>query len=277
MYKKNTSDLWFKDFPFPKDSGHKYNRGYVVVSGGAIDCTGAACLAANAALRSGAGLVTVASPLDALVVYACKLTSVMAKPFDGINKFEEFIKDPRKNVVLLGPGNGVGNLTAEKVKISLNLGKHCVIDADAITSFKYNSDELFSLIKAPVVITPHEGEFGAIFDLEGKREDAVIKAAKLSGAVIVLKGHDTIIASPDGKVVVNCNASSALATAGSGDVLSGIIAGLMAQGMDAFLAASCGVWVHSKAADVAGVGMISEDLLPALPLVIKEIYALRGN
>lgn len=273
---KNTPDLWLEYFPFPKADQHKYDRGHVVVSGGNIECTGASCLAANSALRVGAGLVTVAAPIDSLIIYATKLTSVMAKPFTDINEFKALISDPRKNVILLGPGNGVNELTAQKVKIALALGKNCVIDADAITAFAGNSAKLFSSIKSPVVLTPHEGEFKSLFDFQGSKIERAKEAAKISGAVIVLKGNETVIAAPDGRIAINSDAPPTLATAGTGDVLSGIIAGLMAQGMEVFMAACCGVSLHSKAAEFAEIGMISEDLPNILPLAMKTIQNLNS-
>lgn len=273
---KNTPDLWLEHFPFPKAGQHKYDRGHVVVSGGNIECTGASCLAANAALRIGAGLVTVAAPIDSLIVYATKLTSVMEKPFTDINEFKELITDSRKNVILLGPGNGVNHSTISKVHAALSMKKHCIIDADAITAFAGKSLELFSSIKSPVVITPHEGEFKSLFDCQGSRLERAQEAAKISGAVIVLKGHETVIAAPDGRVAINTNAPPTLATAGTGDVLSGIIAGLMAQGMEIFLASCCAVWLHGKAAELAGIGMISEDLPNMLPLAMKTIQYLNS-
>lgn len=267
----NHPDLWLSHFPFPKINQHKYDRGHVVVSGGDLECTGAACLAATAALRVGAGLVTVAAPINALAIYATKLTSVMAKSFLDIESFKELIADPRKNVLVLGPGNGVYPLTAEKVKIALALGKKCVIDADGLTVFADKPEELFAAIKSPVVFTPHEGEFHKIFRIKGTREEKAQKAAQHSGAIVVLKGPQTVIAAPDGRCILNENAPATLATAGTGDVLAGIIAGLMAQGMGAFEAACCGVWCHSKAAELAGMGMISEDLPKLLPAVFTAL------
>lgn len=268
---QNTPQLWLSEFPFPKNEQHKYDRGHVMVSGGGMDCTGAACLAATAALRSGAGLVTIAAPADALTVYAAKLTSVMAKPFQTMDEFKSLITDERKNVVLLGPGNGVNASTLEKVSLSLSLGKACVIDADALSVFEQQPSLLFGKIKSPVVLTPHEGEFKRLFNCTGSRVERAKEAAKQSGAVVVLKGHETIIAAPDGRIATNTNAPASLATAGSGDVLSGIIAGLMAQGMEAFLAACAGVWLHGEAASLAGIGMISEDLPQMLAKAIANL------
>ena len=269
---ENIPALWLNHFPFPNASQHKYDRGHVVVSGGGIACTGAACLAATAALRVGAGVVTVAAPTDALMVYAIKLTSVMARPCPYIGAFKDIIIDPRVRVVVLGPGNGVSRQTAKKAELALTLKKSCVIDADAITAFANKPSRLFDAICSPVVLTPHEGEFVRLFDCQGSRIERAQAAAKKSKAVVVLKGSETVIASPDGRYVVNNNAPATLATAGSGDVLSGIIAGLMAQGMEAFMASCSAVWLHSKAAQLSGMGMISEDLLTLLPSVIKQIH-----
>jgi NAD(P)H-hydrate epimerase len=268
---ENTISLWASYFPFVQAQQHKYNRGHVVVSGGGIECTGAACLAANSALRVGAGVVTVLAPVKAQIIYAIKLTSVMTKPYKNIKEFKLLIEDPRKNVVLLGPGNGVNNLTLQKTKTALFMNKTCVIDADAITVFEGRSAQLFNLIKSPVVITPHEGEFKKLFENKGSRIENAFNAAKQSKAVIVLKGAETIIAAPDGRIVINKNAPATLATAGTGDVLSGIIAGLMAQGMEFFWAACCGVWLHSKCAKLKEIGLISEDLPDLLPHILKSL------
>lgn len=274
---KNTPDLWLKNFPFPRDEQHKYDRGHVVVSGGGLECTGATCLAAITALRVGSGLVTVAAPTEALNIYAIKLTAVMAKPFRDINEFKELIIDKRKNVLLIGPGNGVNDATIAKVEVALSLGKHCVIDADAITAFGSKPNELFKRIKSPVVITPHEGEFKSLFDCKGSRIERAKDAAQTSGAVIVLKGHETVIAAPDGRIAINSNAPATLATAGSGDVLSGIIAGLTAQGMEIFLASCCGVWLHGKAAELFGISMISEDLPTMLPPAMQNLLNIKNG
>ncbi len=268
---KNAPDLWLPHFPFPKADQHKYDRGHVVVSGGNVECTGAACLAANAALRIGTGLVTVAAPVEALTIYACKLTSVMTKPYERLAEFRRLIDDPRKNVILLGPGNGVTKLTADQVKAALSLKKSCVLDADALTVFARKPRNLFKRIKSTVVLTPHEGEFARLFNVQGDRGAQAVQAAELSNAVIVLKGHHTIIASPDGKLVENHDAPSFLATAGTGDVLAGMIAGLIAQGMPAFDAACAAVWLHGKTAQLIGLGMISEDLPLVLPRVLQSL------
>lgn len=267
----NTPELWHEHLPKHPKNCNKYDKGHLVVAGGGIECTGAACLAATAGLRAGAGLVTVLSPKDALEVYATKLTSVMAKPYKNLDSFEEFLSDKRINAVLLGPGNGVSGKTRKKVSIALKLGKACVIDADAITSFAGKAEELFKEINSPVIFTPHEGEFARLFSGSGDRQTKAAQAAKECNAVVVLKGAETIIASPCGKIAINKNAPQTLATAGTGDVLAGIIAGLLAQKMEAFYAACAGVWLHSQAAKLAGPALIAEDLPGFLGKVLKEL------
>jgi hydroxyethylthiazole kinase-like uncharacterized protein yjeF len=269
---ENSPKMWVSSFPFPKDGQNKYDRGHAVVNGGGIKCTGAASLASLSALHAGAGLVTVVCPENAIMVYATKLTAVMVKSVNNSKEFIEFISDKRRNAVLIGPGNGVDKLTYEYALAALGQKKSCVIDADAITVFSEKPDELFASIRSPVILTPHEGEFKRIFNVEGDKVSRARAAAKISKAVIILKGTDTIIASPDGRVVINTNAPACLATAGSGDVLAGVTLGLLANNMDAFLAACASVWIHGEAAKIAGIGMISESLPSLLPQVLQELY-----
>lgn len=273
---ENTPELWLDKFPFADADEHKYDHGHAVVAGGGIKCTGAACLASVSALRMGAGLVTVACPKSAIMVYATKLTSVMTKTIDNSADFADFLDDKRKNAVLIGPGNGVNEVTKGNVLAALKLKKSCVIDADAITVFQDNPAELFAAIKSSVVLTPHDGEFRRLFDVSGSKIERAKAAAELSGAVVILKGADTVIASPDGRLAVNTNAPPSLATAGSGDVLAGIITGLLANNMDAFLAACAGVWIHGEAANIAGIGMISEILPEFLPRVLQGINSAKA-
>lgn len=270
----NTKKLWQKKLPKPKKTDNKYSRGYVVVVGGNSGMSGAAILAASAALRVGAGLVKIACPKPALTVYAKRIISVMAKVADGKSEFSNLIEDKRVDSVLIGMGNGVNKRTKDFVLTALKLGKNTVLDADALTVFAKNHAQLFKAIKASkaqVILTPHEGEFKRLFKLGKDRHKAVIDAAKQSGAVVLLKGSNTIIAAPDGKFVVNKNAPANLATAGSGDVLAGIITGLMAQKMSAFDAACAGVWLHAKAAQQFGRGLISEDLPSLIIAVLKKL------
>ena len=273
MTRENTPELWKNALPWPKPEGHKYNRGHLLVVAGGMEKSGAAKLAAEAALRAGAGLVTILCPVEALTAYAESVKSIMLHALGDESSFRESLKAPHCDTLVIGPGNGVGEVTRQHVLTALSLHKKLVIDADAITSFKEQRDELWKAIaENTAVLTPHEGEFKALFsELTGTRNERAIKAAEESGAVIVLKGAQTIIASPNGENVIQENASAWLATAGSGDVLSGIIGGLMAGGMEAFKAACAGVWMHARAAEIFGPGLISEDLPNLLPKVLREL------
>ena len=254
---ENLPEAWRWSFPVPRIDGHKYARGHAVVVSGDIASTGAARLAARAALRAGAGLVTLASPRDALAVNAAALTAVMVRAVDNPIQFAELLDDKRLNACVIGPGAGVSARTRDFVHTALSAQRHLVLDADALTSFAGSPDRLFEAIKASdgqqVVLTPHEGEFPRLFsDISNKHPgrsklERVRAAAERSGAVVLLKGADTVIASPDGRATIAANAPPWLATAGAGDVLAGIIAGFLAQGVAAFEAASIGVWFTAKA------------------------------
>jgi ADP-dependent NAD(P)H-hydrate dehydratase / NAD(P)H-hydrate epimerase len=259
------------DLPRPSPAGHKYSRGHaVVVSGGPLN-TGAARLAARAALRSGAGLVTLSGSREALAVHAAQLSAIMLSDTD----LATLLSDPRKNAVLIGPAAGVSESTRDKVDAALMSGSAAVLDADALTAFgdAGESERLFRLVGMvpgrPVVMTPHAGEFARVFSGLAKESDSKLevarKAAAISGAVVVLKGADTVIAAPDGRARVNVNAPPSLATAGSGDVLAGMVTGLLAQGLDGFEAASAAVWLHGDAASRHGPrGLTAETLLSVL-------------
>jgi len=271
----NSPSLWLKNFPLLKAEDNKYDRGHAVVIGSELEsgCSiGASKLSAIAALRSGAGLVTITSSAKTANVYAAALMSIMIKIIANDKEIKDFFKDQRIKSILIGPGNGVTASTKNRVLSFLSLKKNMVIDADAITVFQDHPNELFHAIKSKVVLTPHQGEFTRIFSLKEDKISSAMAAAKLSNATILLKGHDTIIASPDGRIVVNKNAPVYLATAGSGDVLSGIITGLMAQDIEAFEACCMAAYIHSKAAEKIGVGLISEDLLLEISHVIRELY-----
>lgn len=278
----NSQNLWGKSFPKLTLDSQKYARGHTVVVSGGPWATGAARLAARGALRAGSGLVTVASPVDALAVNAAHLTAIMLARADDGAGLAALLADKRKNSVVIGPGNGVSGETARKVEAALKSPAAVVLDADALSSFKDLAEALFALGRDGVVMTPHEGEFARLFagvldpgagsrSPRPGRLEAARLAAKRSKMVVVLKGADTVIAAPDGKAAINDNAPPDLATAGAGDVLAGIIGGLMAQGMPAFEAACAGVWLHGAAAARIGRGLIAEDLPEALPDVLQSL------
>ncbi len=292
---ENGPTLWDGKFPVPTAQGHKYSRGHavvvsrghaVVVSGGRAH-TGAARLAALAALRGGAGLVTLATPRDALDINAAASLAVMVRPIDAATEFEAMLSDSRFNAAAIGPGAGVGLHTREMTLAALAGPRSVVIDADVLTSFADDADLLFAALNKSraAVLTPHSGEFHRLFD--GSLEDsaaafasklsATRAAAGIAGAVVVHKGADTVIAAPDGRAAINANAPPWLATAGTGDVLAGLITGLVAQGMPTFEAAAAAVWIHGEAAAAAGPGMISEDLAPRFGEVYRRLFAESGR
>ena len=277
----NEPPLWSGQFPVPKPEGHKYSRGHAIVVSGGLSTCSAARLAARGALRAGAGLVTIASPREALAVNAASSLAVMVRPVDGALELAEFLADKRRNAVALGPGGGVGPAMREEVRAALASEAAIVLDADALTSFADKSAALMTAIGrhtgTGVVLTPHEGEFTRIFKsiaqnskVNSKLEKARL-AARESGAIVLLKGPDTVVAAPDGRASIATNAPAYLATAGAGDVLTGMIAGLLAQGMPAFEAASAAAWLHGEAARAFGAGLISEDLPEALPAVLRRL------
>lgn len=279
---ENVPSSWAKAFPIPTVEGHKYDRGHVVAVSGGIAATGAARLSARGALRAGAGLVTLASPRDALAVNASALTAIMVRPVDTVIELGELLGDKRLNAYVIGPGAGIGERSRDLVLAALTAKRAVVLDADALTSFADAPERLFETIRhssdPQVVLTPHEGEFPRLFsDISNKHPgrsklERVRAAAERAGAVVLLKGPDTTVASPDGRATIAANAPPWLATAGAGDVLSGMIAGLLAQGVPAFEAASIGVWMHGEAAQEAGPGLIAEDLPETLPAVTRHLY-----
>ena len=279
---ENVPGTWQRSFPVPRIDGHKYARGHAIVVCGDMSSTGAARLAARGALQAGAGLVTLLSPRDALAINATALTAVMVRVVDTVGEFAELLNDQRLNACVIGPGAGVSARTRDLVHTALSAKRHLVLDADALTSFAEAPDRLFESIKASgdaqVVLTPHEGEFPRLFsDISNKHPnrsklERVRAAAERSGAVVLLKGPDTVVASPDGRATIAANAPPWLATAGTGDVLAGIIAGLLAQRVPAFEAASIGVWMHGEGAAEAGPGLIAEDLPEVLPAVFRRLY-----
>lgn len=268
--------LWGAAFPWPAVGGHKYGRGHAVALSGPATRTGAARLAARGALRAGAGLVTLASPPGALAENAAHLTAIMLRGFEGADGLAVLLEDGRLNAIVMGPGCGVGPATAALVRAALDGERAVVLDADALTSFAGAVESLAEAVGArparPAVLTPHEGEFARLFPgIEGAKPVRARKVAALTGAIVVLKGPDTVVAAPDGRAAIARNAPPHLATAGAGDVLAGMMAGLMAQSMPAFEAAAAAVWLHGEAAAAFGPGLIAEDLPEALPKVLQRL------
>ena len=231
----------------------------------------------RAALRAGAGLVTVACPPEALPIYAHSTPSAIATAVANDADFANLLADERKNAVLLGPGNGVGGEARARTLAALNTEKAVVVDADALTSFQDRPEALFEEISGPCVLTPHEGEFQRLFpDLTGDKLSRARAAAVRSGAVVLLKGADSVIAAPEGRAAINANAPAALATAGSGDVLAGLVVGLLAQGMAPFDAACAATWLHGEAGAACGPGLIAEDLSEVLPGILRNLGEILG-
>jgi NAD(P)H-hydrate epimerase len=272
----NRPDWWLGRFPQIEATGHKYSRGHALVAGGG-QMTGAARLAARAAARVGAGLVTVAAPEPASAIYAAALTGVIVTPVAGLGDFDRLLADKRRNAALIGPGAGTGSETRDKALKILAADKAAVLDADALTVFADRPADLFGAIRGACVLTPHEGEFARLFDPSGDKLDRARRAAEASGAVVVLKGSDTVIAAPDGRAAINDTAPATLATAGSGDVLAGLVLGLLAQGMPAFEAAAAAVWLHGAAAHAFGAGLVAEELIETLPAALARLQQMAQN
>ncbi len=272
----NGPQLWQSRFPLPVPDGHKYARGHAVVVSGPMHATGAARLAARGALRVGAGLVSVASPPDAAGVNAAHLTAIMVKLFEGAKGLSGLLADRRFNAVVIGPGCGRGTATQDLVAAVLASGAAVVLDADALTSFAGDPGLLFRQLHDRCVLTPHSGEFERIFPgllaSAATKLHAAREAARKAGCVVLLKGADTVVAAPSGEAAINANAPPYLATAGAGDVLSGMVAGLMAQGMRALDAANAAVWMHGEAAQNFGPGLIAEDIPDHLPAVLRGLF-----
>ncbi|WP_232630132.1 NAD(P)H-hydrate dehydratase [Methylobacterium sp. Leaf118] len=275
---RNGPGLW--SLPRLGAGSHKYTRGHALVLSGPAFKTGAARLAARGALRVGAGLVTLASPASALPENAAHLTAIMLNPCESADDLDDILVDDRLNALLLGPGLGTGPDTCAVTAVAASAGRALVLDADALTSFRSEVRTLARHIRdgeARAVLTPHEGEFGRLFsgtDAVGEglsKLDRARRAAAIAGAVVVLKGADTVIADPDGRAAINDHGTPYLGTAGSGDVLAGVICGLLAQGMAPFEAACAGVWLHGDAGLRHGPGLIAEDLPELMPTVLRAL------
>jgi hydroxyethylthiazole kinase-like uncharacterized protein yjeF len=270
---ENTPELWLAKFPWPATTAYKHSRGRLIVVSGEAWRTGAARLAARGALRIGAGLVTVLSPPDALEINAAHLEAVMLAPFETEQELEEAAGAAEAAVI--GPAAGINDSTLANVLALARTGAALIIDADALTVFRDDPEELFTALDRDDVLTPHPGEFERVFPRLLKsapnKVEAAREAARRAGAVVLVKGADTVIAAPDGRAAVSLNGSPWLATAGSGDVLAGFIGGLVAQGMDSFEAACAGVWIHAECGAAFGPGLISEDLPDLTPAVLRAL------
>lgn len=266
----NGPALWRDRFPWPTFDSNKYSRGHAVIAGG-NEMTGAARLAARGARRIGAGLVTIAAAPEVVPLYAADWPGTLVKGLTRRGAFRELLNDKRRNAVLVGPGAGINEITHRRALTALAAAKATVLDADALTVFAKQPETLFDAIVSPCVLTPHEGEFARLFTVSGDKLTRTRAAARQSGAVVLLKGADTVIAAPDGRAVIDVAGPPELATGGSGDVLAGFILGLLAQGMDAFDAACAATWLHGMAAVAFGPGLIAEDLLDTLPGVLRRL------
>jgi ADP-dependent NAD(P)H-hydrate dehydratase / NAD(P)H-hydrate epimerase len=256
---------------------HKYARGHLTILGGAL-ATGAARLAALAGRRAGAGLVTIAAMRSTIpALQAAEPGNLIVDADDG-TVFQRLLADERRNAILIGPGSGVSDRTKDAVLAALAKRRSVVLDADAISVFATDPDRLFGAIDGPTLLTPHEGEFRRLFPdigAGGGKVERVRRAAALSGATILLKGPDTVIAAPDGRAIVNVHASPALATAGSGDVLAGIAGGLLAQGVTPLAAAAAAAWIHGESArGLSRPGLIAEDLPSLIPEALQRACSI---
>ena len=274
---ENEPGLWAERFPWPALDAHKHSRGRLKVVSGEAWNTGAARLSARGGLRIGAGAVTVLSPPGALAVNAAHLEAVMLAPFESDGDLAAAAE--AADAVIIGPAAGVGEATARNLLALARTGAVLVVDADALTSFRHDPDTLFACLDRDDVLTPHPGEFERVFPgllaAAPERIAAAREAARRAGAVVLLKGADTVVAAPDGRAAVSLNGAPWLATAGSGDVLAGFIGGLVAQGMESFEAACAGAWIHAECGARHGPGLIAEDLPGLAPAVLAELYAAR--
>ncbi|MDD9901726.1 MAG: NAD(P)H-hydrate dehydratase [Alphaproteobacteria bacterium] len=268
---ENDPALWLANFPLPAPNKHKYDRGHVGVLGGK-QRTGAACLAAAAAQKAGAGVVTLAAPETAALVYQTYRASLMTDIWHDADSLKAIFRDPRKNTLVIGPGAGLD--TQDAVEAALSFSKPAVIDGDVFTLYKDRPQDLFAHLSDKQVLTPHEGEFARLFPgITGHKVDRAREAAVKSGSIILLKGAETVIAAPDGTAIINTRAPATLATAGSGDVLAGLIAGLIAQNMPPFMAAAAGVWLHAKSASIYGIGLTAEDIISHTNQALKHLFS----
>lgn len=271
--RENGPPLWAHGLPRPPLDAHKHSRGRLAVVSGNALATGAARLAARAGQRAGAGFTTLFGDEAATRINAAHETSIVVKAAAPGEATADAIRVFGAHAAVAGPGAGVNEQTRALVSSLLEEELSLVLDADVLTAFADDRDRFFSKLSGRCVLTPHEGEFARLFpDLAENGATKIVRAATaagISGAVVLLKGPDTVIAAPDGRVVVNTVSSPYLASAGTGDVLAGIIGGLAAQHMDVFMAAAAGTWLHGRAAQALGIGLIAEDLIDAVPRLLR--------
>ena len=272
----NGPQLWLGRFPWPTPETHKHSRGRMGVVSGELWMTGAARMAARGGLRIGAGVVRLFCREETFALNAAHSEAVILKRYDGDQDLQAAGEE--LDSMVIGPGAGVDEQTRLNVLALARTGAALVVDADAITVFRSRPEDLFGILDRDDVLTPHEGEFERLFPGALEAEDragAVRDAARRAGGIVMLKGSETVIAAPDGRLVVNRSGSPWLATAGSGDVLAGFVGGLMAQGRDSFDAACAGAWIHAQAAEAFGPGLIASDLPDLAPAVLRRLYEMR--
>ena len=272
---KNSPNLWLKNFPWKKPSGHKYSRGKVAIYGGKKELIGATILSSLAALKTGTGSVKIICSKNTLHIYSVKFPSTLKAEINNINELKKFLKKEKITSMLIGPGAGSNKKIKEITKLILKKVKYVVLDADALTCFKNDLKSLYLLLDKNKIITPHMAEFHKIFPKIKKSNSNIEKikaASKLIKSNIVLKGPNTIILSYDKKIVINYHSSPELAVIGSGDVLSGLIVSLIGkEKMSPFLAGCAATWLHGDIAKKYGKGLISEDIIKGIPSALKRL------
>lgn len=275
MSSKNHPNLWISDLPKPKENGNKYDRGHLIVLGG-TEMTGAARLASEAAMQIGCGLCTIVSSEATKGIYLSGAPHVMFEAYKALHNFSSHCLDPKRNACVVGPGAGKENEEELRqcVEHVLRLKKPTVLDADALNVFQDKQADLFCLLHENCVLTPHEGEFSRLFPhLEGTRQERVSQAVKLTRSIIFLKGAETIICTPSGEMIINDHSTPWLATAGAGDVLAGMIGGLLAEGMPILKVCAAATWIHGESALKFGPGLTAPDIIWGIPDVLKKLFS----
>ena len=273
--KINSLSLWLNKFPWKRKKDHKYSRGKLNIFGSQLNMTGSTILSSEAALRVGTGSVKIICSKKTLPIYSSKFPSVLKEEINNLISLKKLIVKEKNSIFLIGPGAGVNQLTKKRTKLILKNSQYAIIDADALTCFKKNPKELYSLLDKNKIITPHIKEFHTIFPMINKKitnYKKIVKASKICKCNIVLKGANTLISSSTENIVLNKHTSSELAVIGSGDVLSGIIASLVGKNkLTPFLACCAAVWIHGDIAKKFGPGLIAEDIVKNIPNVLRKL------